>query len=787
MSSLPPIEQNSQSILDKVLVILRSVSEVLVHAENHHDAMQRIVGIIAQALHADDCSICVYNPADDTLTLAASYALNPTKIGKAICGRTEGIIGQCFESQQTLNIANHHYHPRFKQISDLSEEPFNSFLTVPLSFGGKNLGVLVIQSTKTELFPSETVDLIRSLAPQTASFIINTELFEHTLALAPQDADTTTFVRKRRLKGVSVSQGISHGYAYRIRTADSFSDIVNEKTDQPEAELDLLARAVTLTKQQTLQLEQCALSLLTEADSSIFATHLLMLDDHLLNERLRETIRTDSLTAEASVKACYYFFEEKFQRLPDQIFRERIIDLKDVLLRLVENIDRLRSTEETDEIVYDEMEGRELILVAAELLPSELMRIPIDSIKGIVCEQGGNTSHAAILAKALDIPALMSVKGLLDNVQENDELILDAFVGVLYIEPDEAQWADYADILDAIQPENAEEEIDIQPHPALTADGHPVTLRANLSLLNEATHLHTIGAQGVGLYRSEFMFMMRETLPSEQEQYNIFSKLVQSANGEVVTIRILDIGADKPVPCIPMPKEENPALGVRAIRLLKQRGDIMIPHLRAILRAGSSGPVRILLPMIATGAEIRELYAQINDTKAKLRAQGIPHGDCKVGIMMETPSLLFELKHIMKYIDFLSVGSNDLLQYLFAADRGNSALAYLTDPLNPTFMQVLKQIVDTCIEAGVPASICGELAGSYYAAPILVGMGYRELSMSPKRIPTIREVISHFTLDDCETAAAYATTISEKTNIAEYMKTFFAKHDLETAVGAGGQ
>lgn len=776
-----PIVQNS--ILDEVLNVLRRISEVLVHAENHRSAMQQIVTIIANTLGADDCSIFVYNPKENTLSLAASHGLNPAAVGSAICSTSEGIIGHAFQTQQTLNVANHQHHPRYKCVEGIGEESFNSHLAVPLSFGDRNLGILSLQSKSYTLFPPETVDMVRSLSPQVANLILNADLFEHTLSIQQEPISTVSGKRTKKLKGIIVSPGVSHGAGYLIKTADSFINIQHEETTDPEAELQLLSRAMTLTKQETLQLEQCAISLLTEADASIFATHLLMLDDHLLNDRLRNSIRNGRLTAISAVKEAFYFFEEKFKQLPDQIFRERIIDLKDIMLRLAENIERLLSSGETQEaLLYNDMHGRQLILIARELLPSELMRIPIDSIRGIVCEQGGNTSHAAILAKALDIPALMAVKGLLDAVHENDELILDGHAGVLHIAPDEELINDYADILTASQSALRVEQTSATAGPAgaATSDGHAVTLRANLSLLNEASSVVRAQAQGIGLYRSEFMFMMRETLPSEQEQYNIFTKLVQSSAGESVTIRILDIGADKPVPCIPMPKEENPALGVRAIRMLMQRHDILIPHLRAILRAGSVGPVRILLPMIATFSEILALKKVIDDVKSKLRSQNIPHGDCDVGVMMETPSLLFELNYVMNEIDFLSVGTNDLLQYLFAADRGNSALAYLTNPLTPTFIHVLKEIVVICKNHGIRASICGELAGHYYAAPILVGLGYDELSMSPKRIPLIRDVISRFSLAECAEAAQYASHYSVHTNITEYMKAMFARRDVST-------
>lgn len=776
----PPIQN---SLLDEVLDVLRRMSEVLVHSENNRSAMQQIVGIIAQDLQADDCSIYVFNAKENTLSLAASYALNPDAVGVAICRADEGLIGQAFRTQQTLNVANQQFHPHYKAIPEIGEELFHSYLAVPLSFVDKNLGVLVLQSKSCGLFPPETVDMVRSLSAQAANLLLNAELFEHTLSLqlAPDDAEQE---RVLKLNGTIVSSGVSIGFAYRIKTAENFVDIQREPTDSVETELDLLTRGTLLTKQQTLGLEQCALSLLTEADASIFTTHLLMLDDHLLNDRLRETIRNENITVESAIKETFFFFEEKFARLPDQIFRERIIDLKDVLLRLAENIGRLRhSTDSAESFTPAAMERRPLILVAEELLPSELMRIPIDNIRGIVCERGGSTSHAAILAKAMDIPALMAVKGVMGAVNENDELLVDAHAGVVHITPDDDLKEEYEAILAAARSSahDVRYSANCEPLAATTSDGHSITIRANLSLLNETVQLQGSRAQGIGLYRSEFMFMMRETLPSEQDQYNIFTKLVRSANGESVTIRILDIGADKPVPCLPMPKEENPALGIRAVRLLLQRPDILSPHLRAILRAGSIGPVRIMLPMIATMSEVLALKKHIADAKDKLRSMGVAYGECKVGVMMETPSLLFELHHVLPEVDFLSVGSNDLTQYLFAADRGNIALNYLTNPLNTTFMYVLREIADICHSHGVSASVCGEVAGSYYAAPILVGLGYNELSMSPKRIPTIRDVISRFTLKECQDAAAYACHYTPDCNITEYMKNMFMRRDVSTS------
>lgn len=773
---------NESLVLDKIWTILRKISELLANSTEFSKVTQNIVEIIAQGVNVDDCSMYQLDIQNNKLVLVASYGLQLKAKEKIEYDVDCGIIGQAFQLQQTYNIANHLQHPKFKLHEAIGESEFHSYLAVPLSWSGKNLGVLVLQTKTYNLFSDDVVDMMRSLAPQLANLILNAEIFKQTLAVdeVPDEAkEKVTF-----LKGMMVSPGVGAGTAYRLKTSANFSEIKEEKTENVDEELKIFALASENTKKEILQLEQCAVNLLTEVDASIFATHLLMLDDQLLTKHITDNIKESNFTLISSIQETYFFFERKFLSINDKMFRERLSDLKDILLRLLESAQRIvaeRKGKKAEEGVPLQTR-RDIVLVAEELLPSELMRVPIDAIRGILCEVGSSTSHVAILAKSLGIPALMGVKGVLKNVNENDRLIIDTLENMVFINPDEKIEENYRRALAAknltsnILANPAH--IPIQPLPAILTDGYNVTLRANVSLLNEMAKLRESKAQGVGLYRSEFLFMMREVPPSEQDQFNVFLKLLSNTGDQPLTIRLLDVGADKPVPCLDLPKEENPALGCRGIRLLMQREEILIPHLRAVIRAAYHGRVRILVPMISSTEEVLEIRALIEDIKQKLRAQNINYGqNIELGVMLETPSLLFEMNRVLKEVDFISVGSNDLIQYLFAADRGNSSLERFTDPMTPTFFGVLKWISDLCKRNNVAFSICGELAGIPVAAPILVGLGYQELSMAPKRVIEIRNILGMLTTRECVDAASFACQ-NGRAKIKDYMLELLSRHGL---------
>lgn len=770
-----------EPVLDKVVEILRKIAEILAQNSNQVAARHEIVSMLAEGMKVDECSLFIYNPNTNLLELAATHALTSGSAHQTFISIEEGLAGYTFRSQQTLNIANHRFHPKYKIVDHVGEEIFNSFLGIPLTCNGIQLGVLIIQNKAITLLNMQTVDAFRSIATQLANMIYSTDMIEKMLKDDHEQNHDQAPSKIQSLNGTSVSTGVAFGYAYRVKTAADMAMIPNESITDIEAELALLVNAVTLTKQQTIQLEERSLTLLTEADSAIFTTHLLMLDDHALMEHIRESITQRQAKLETAIRQAYLFFEDRFLKLTNPVFRERINDLKDLLLRLLENIDRLRNSHITKEA--QTCPSRDMILLAEELLPSELMRLPIDSIRGIACEKGSITSHAAILAKALDIPALMGISGLMKMVEENQELLVDADAGVLYIEPPVELKTSYQPQISMIEARRLELTKDtvFHPLPAITADNYQIVVRANLSLLNEIPLFHDSRAQGIGLYRSEFLFMMRETLPSEQDQYNIYSKIIKAAGREAVTIRALDVGADKPVPCVQMAKEENPALGIRGVRLLRQREDILTPHIRAILRAGASGNLRILLPMIATPRELFEMRAKISEIAEKLSQQNIPHAEkYKLGMMLETPSMIYDLEQALDAVDFISVGTNDLTQYIFAADRGNDQLSYLTNPLNPTFLRILRRVSQICHKETVPISICGEMAGNRLAIPILVGLGYYELSVAPKRLENTREVVSTFTIDTCQKIAKEVCLMTNTQDVEDYMNDVFASNKIST-------
>ena len=517
--------------------------------------------------------------------------------------------------------------------------------------------------------------------------------------------------------------------------------------------------------------------MISEADASIFHAHLLFLDDKTLMDEMRKAILTKNITAEFAVKGVFLEYQRRFMKLGQQIFRDKEMDLKDVMRRIIESIRELRGGSVSGEGLS--VSQHDLILVAEELLPSDLIRLPTDRITGIVCGKGGATAHVAALAKALDIPALMGVKGVSEKVVHGEELVLDCHAELLHVRPTQQVVEHFQEMLreaEASQP---------QPEdmlPAKTADGTHIYVRATISLICETSLLSSCGAEGVGLYRTEFFFMIRDYLPTEEEQMKIYIKILKEAGANDVTIRVLDIGADKSLSYMNLQKEDNPALGLRGIRLLLSMKDVLKTQLRAILRAGAGSKIKLLFPMIAGHQEIIAVKAILKEVEEELRKSNLKHCDnYRFGIMLELPSVLLELDSILALVDYMSIGSNDLLQYTFAVDRCNENVAELYTNMHPAFLKILAGIGHRFERhPGKTLAICGEMAASPLAVPLLIGAGIKDLSVAPRRIPSVKRVIRAFSVDECKSILEEALKMSDAESVKRLLRDKIQAKGLST-------
>ncbi len=735
-------------MLDKLLAILKHISEIIAEGNRGKSVLQEIVEFLSDSLEVEVCSIYIYDKKSEMLRLKATCGLVTDSIDKVTMYPGKGLTGISFANQTLLNIKSPQNHPDFIYFNESGEDLYNSFLAVPLVAGGICVGVLVIQRKIEEEFSGIVVDMAQSLSSQLAHLIINTDIIRELSEeqLIDNRKSKASVGEQLIMRGTPLNTGIAQGKAQRFTPILSMEQIPHADTDDIGQEIKIFENAVKITKEKTIELEQTAFSMISEVGAAIFHVHLLFLDDKTILDAVKNDIKANSHSVEFSLKQIFLRYQNQFMQMQNDVFREKVADLKDVLLRLCETVNEIKTGRVGQNLNQLKIEHR--ILVADELLPSDLIKLPLAQIDGIICKKGGVAAHSAILARALNLPAVIGVKGAFLNIEDGDHLILDSISGNIYINPSEEIIAQYEH---HVTEEDAPGEIEHPHGPAFTADDTKIMLRANISLLCETNLLKKYGASGIGLYRTEFLYMIRDYCPEESEQFSIFKRIFESADGEEVTVRVLDIGSDKVVNYMNLLPEANPALGNRGIRVLLSNQNLLKEHLRAILRAATFGKLKLNFPMVTTIDELLALKQILKEVESDLTEKQIECStDYKIGIMLEVPAVAMAIKRLIKHVDFMSIGSNDLQQYAFAVDRTNADVAHLANFLNPVFLEMLKNIgLEFSAFPDKELSICGEMAGSPLAAPLLIGAGIKDLSMSPRFIPEIRKTINKFSIDQC--------------------------------------
>ena len=748
------------------LQILKSISEVIAVNDDLSIVLSEIVDILAENLDADVCSVYAYHEESDELVLGATCGLHKDTVGRIRLKPGAGITGSAFLNNDIINIASAADHKSYQYFQNSGEGKYKSFLSSPLVIGNKIVGVLNLQRIVEEKFSEEIVDMVKSLSTQIANLILSSKMLS---VLSIEDYDTQQLVKGRALdqvmlKGVSVNAGIAIGNASVYQPSQSFDDILSDTPLASDAEIKLFESAIRLAKKETVELEAIAVSMISEADASIFDVHLMFLEDKSLIDSIKKIILR-GYSVEYAIKNINSLYQSRFKKMDEEIFREKGADFKDVMLRLLKIVRSLKKLEPgTEQNIAEDSE----IIVAKELLPSDIFRFTTGNLLGIATEKGSATSHVAILAKALNIPALLGVRNLLSKVKEGNPVILDCNSAVCYIHPEQEVRERYDEIIEAqMQQDEA-----IELAPGTTKDGHDIVLRGNISLVSETPLLQKYGAKGIGLYRTEFLYMIRDYLPSEDVQFNVFSTIIKNAENEEVTFRLLDIGGDKPLSYLKFAEETNPALGQRGIRLLLERQDVLRPHIRAIMRAAAVGNIKIICPMISNVAEIVALKKIIMESQAYLDKKGQYYSmDFKFGIMLEVPSAFLQLEELVHHIDCVSIGTNDLFQYTFASDRENNSSSDVPEYMDPTFIGMIAKTAEIVNAHDKEISICGEMAGDPLVAPLLIGAGISDISMQPTKIPAVKRRISQFTKEQCRQLTKQAMQAVDAEAVLKILKT----------------
>ncbi len=553
------------------------------------------------------------------------------------------------------------------------------------------------------------------------------------------------------IKGIAASNGIAIAKAYKL----VMPDLTVDKTtiEDVEKEIKVYEDAMSQTAKDLETIKEAASKNLSAEEAAVFDAHALVLSDPELKSQVEDKIKNEKLNAAAALEEVSTMFVSMFEAMGDEYFRERAADIKDVSRRLLAN---LLGKPLPNPALIDE----EVIVIADDLTPSDTAQLNKNLVRGFATNIGGRTSHSAIMARSLEIPAVVACKTITEEVKSGDMIALDGIAGVVMVNPDEATIQEYVTKRDEYIAYR-EELKKLVNEKTVTTDGHHVELVANIGGANDLAGVKDNGGEGVGLFRTEFLYMESADLPSEDKQYEVYKEVLESMQGKPVVVRTLDIGGDKEIEAIDLPKEMNPFLGVRAVRLCFQREDIFRTQLRALLRASVHGDLRVMFPMIATLGEFRKAKGILLEEKEKLLAEGVEVSDAlQVGIMIEIPAAAVLADQFAKEVDFFSIGTNDLIQYTFAADRMSSGVSYLYQPYNPSILRLIKHVIDSAHKEGKWTGMCGEMAGESLAAPLLLGLGLDEFSMSATSVLSQRKLIRSLSKAEMEELANKAINCS---------------------------
>lgn len=769
------------------LTILEDISILIGHSQDLQETLKSIVAIVAERMETEVCSLYIYDRQKNRLTLCATMGLDQESVGKVAMGVSEGLTGLVIEKMSPVMVVDALAHPRYKYFPETGEERFHSFLGVPLIEKRSPLGVLVVQTSRRREFSRDEIRLLKTISAQVSSIMIQARLLdtlkdkererrEYHKRLVDALRRLRSYEGKRRervergsghkwrgrLAGLSVAPGFGRGTAYVLKPRLDLSSVKREKAKNPKREIERFRAAVERGIEQINNLKQRMSNLISKEEGALFDVHRMILEDPAIIEQIEGKIRKEGYIAQYAVSSVFEQHLNSFTQIEDEYLREKAADVKDVAQRLLENLSG--NNEEKVNLPKD------AVLVAEEISPADLTLLEGDHFRGIVLASGGVTSHASILAKSFEIPSVVAVDGLMDAVRQGDALIIDGNSGVIYINPSQEVIREY-DRLEREYLAFNRELGEIRDLPAETPDGHRVTLYANVGLLSDIAFAHFHGAQGVGLYRTEIPFLAHKDFPGEEEQYALYRRVVEGMAEKPVTIRTLDIGADKyPTYVRRGASEPNPFLGWRSIRISLEVTEIFKTQLRAILRTGTLGRVRLLIPMVSSLEEILKVKEILAEVKEELEREEIPFDhQMELGIMVEVPSVVQLATRIVREVDFLSIGTNDLIQYLLAVDRGNRKVAGLYEPLHPAVLSALMHVIEAAKKAGKRVGMCGEMAGDPLCALLLLGMGLEEFSMGSLFIPVIKKIVRSVTYQSAKTSAQIVLQMDTVGEIKRYL------------------
>jgi phosphotransferase system, enzyme I, PtsP len=707
-------------------VLLRRLREVMAEPEAAQKRLDKIVTLIAANMVAEVCSIYVMRPGN-ILELYATEGLKREAVHQSKLKVGEGLVGLIADQAIGLNLSDADKHPSFKYLPETGEELYSSFLGVPVMRGGAVIGVLVVQNRTQRHYTEEEEEALQTTAMVLAEVMASGELKE----MARETAIDVAHIRSHHMRVESLADGIALGHVVLHEPRVHIQNMIAENVP---AELLRLEQAVVQLHSQVDELLDGTDTSRATDYSDVLETIRMFANDKGWLNKLNEAVNS-GLTAEAAVERVQNDNRARMQRMHDPYLRERMHDLDDLSNRLLRILTGAIATASRTDLPQNS------IVVSRNMGPAELLDYDRTKIRGVILEEGGKTSHVAIVARALGIPAIGLADGIINLVDTGDAIIVDGATGEIFIRPSSELQKSYAEKV-RFYAKKQERFTALRDKPAVTRDGHTISLNINAGLTVDMPHLHESGADGVGLYRTELHFMMAQRFPRLSAQVRHYQSIIDQAQGKPVVFRTLDIGADKTLPYLRQPREENPALGWRSIRMAMDRPALLRLQARAMLIAGAGHDLKIMFPMIADVQEFvqaKQAVMMEHDILVK-RGHDMPRS-LKIGVMIEIPSLLWQLDYLFPVVDFASIGSNDLVQFLFASDRGNPKLAGRYDALSPAALGAMRQIVEKAKAHNTTVTLCGELGGRPLEAMGLVGVGLTSMSMVPSGVGPVKAMI----------------------------------------------
>ncbi|WP_188751782.1 phosphoenolpyruvate--protein phosphotransferase [Marinobacterium zhoushanense] len=747
-----------------MLNVLRKIVQEVSAAPDLESVLDLTVRRIQRAMHTQVCSIYLLDTISQRYVLMATQGLNPESVGVVSLSPTEGVVGLVGQRAEPINLEDASVHPSYIYLQSTGEERYHAFLGVPIIHQGEVLGVLVVQQFERRRFDEAEEAFLITVSAQLAGVIAHAEA---TGSIQPvgNHAGTGTgagIPEDRQFSGVAGAPGVAVGQVFVASLPADLEGVPDKPARNIEAELDRFNTALEAVRGEVREVSRMLAQRLRSDEQALFDVYIRMLEDNALAGQVAERIQAGNW-AQGALREVVDDHVRQFSSMDDPYLRERATDIRDLGRRILSH---LQESTSSGEVEYPDS----TILVADDLSPTMLGLVPEDKLVGLVSVSGSGNSHAAILARSMGIPTVMGVVDLPFTRLEGRDVIIDGYTGRIYVNPSDDLKNAFREILREEQMIAAGLET-LRDLPAQTTDGYRMPLWVNTGLVSDVERSLERGAEGIGLYRTEIPFMTRDFFPSEQEQLKIYRRQLEAFAPRPVTMRTLDIGGDKSLPYFPI-EEENPFLGWRGIRVTLDHPEIFLVQVRAMLRAAQGfNNLRIMLPMVTSMNEVEEACAQIDRAVQELQEEGLDVERPPIGIMVEVPAAVYLTRRFARKVDFISVGSNDLTQYLLAVDRNNPRVAGLYAPYHPAVLKVLHFIAQEARKEHKSVSICGEMAADPGGALLLMAMGYDVLSMNSNNLPKVKSAIRGTSLAQANALLQRVMRMDDADAIHHYLRT----------------